>query len=284
VKEISFVKYSGTGNDFILIDLSKNNFDKLSVDEISKLCARHTGIGADGILLFDKSKNNDFDVRYFNADGSTGSICGNGARCAIHYAKEMNIVKNKSVRFSSNEKLFTGELLENNIIKFNLEPPGKIILNKNLRMGKFAFSFSFADTGSPHIVIDITELINIETGLCVSDKLHELSVNKLGSEIRNNAAFALEGVNVNFIQYDENGLSMRTFERGVEAETLACGTGAAAVAIIEAAKGLVDSPVSINTWGGDELLIEFEINNNIVNKLSLTGNAKQIYSGTVNTN
>jgi len=284
VKEISFVKYSGAGNDFILIDLSKNNFDNLSKDEISKLCKRHTGIGADGILLFAESKNNDFNVQYFNADGSTGSICGNGARCAIHYAKEQNIVKNKSVNFSSNKKKFTGELLENDLIKFNLKPPEKIILNRKLKMGKFAFSFSFADTGSPHIVIDIAELINIETGFPISDKLYELLVSKFGSEIRNNSAFAPEGVNVNFIQYHENGLSMRTFERGVEAETLACGTGAAAVAIIEAAKGLVDSPVSINTWGGDQLKIEFEINNNMVNKLSLTGNAKQIYSGTVNTN
>lgn len=283
MKDISFVKYSGAGNDFVLIDLSKNNFDNLLESEIKELCARHTGIGADGILLFDKSANNDFDVQYFNSDGSTGSICGNGARCAIHYANTENIVKSSKVRFSSNEKIFTGELLKDNLIKFNLAQPEKIIINRKLKMGDIAFNYSFADTGSPHVVIDITELVNIKTGLHVFEKLKEVSVNKLGSEIRNNTAIAPDGVNVNFIQYDENGLNMRTFERGVEAETLACGTGAAAVAIIEAAKDIIDSPVSINTWGGDQLLIEFEINNNIINKLSLTGKAKQIYSGTINT-
>ncbi len=282
MKEIFFIKYSGAGNDFVLIDLSKNNFDKLSTDEISLICARHVGVGADGILLFKDSDKHDFELQYYNADGTTGTLCGNGARCAIHYANISGLIETPSVKFIANNKIFSGEVLDTNSIKFNFDSPERIYLNRKIKIEEMAINYSFADTGAPHVVIDIEEIINISTGIAVCDKLEDLDVKKIGKVIRNNEAFAPKGVNVNFIKYTDSGLNMRTYERGVEDETLACGTGAVAVALIEVAKGLIDSPVKLNVKSGEQLIVNFEIVNNAIEKLSLTGNAEQIYQGKIN--
>lgn len=283
MEEILFIKYSGAGNDFILIDLSKNDIHKFSSAEIKKICARHTGIGADGVLLFNDSEEYDFELQYFNANGTTGSLCGNGARCAIHYAHESGRI-NTSVKFYSNKKIYSGEYLNDKTIKFNFFYPKNVYLNRKIKIDEFALNYSFADTGSPHVVIDIEELVNINTGMPVEDKLEKLNVGKIGKLIRNNKAFSPSGVNVNFIQYSETGINMRTYERGVEDETLSCGTGAVAVAIIEAAQGLVEAPVTLNTVSGEQLIVDFELNEKSINNLSLKGSAEQVYKGKIKLN
>jgi diaminopimelate epimerase len=285
MSKISFVKMSGAGNDFIIIDKSVNPDIVLSISVINSLCDRRNGIGADGVILIEDEKKYDFSMEYFNSDGSTGTLCGNGARCAIKFAENSGRIHKDSTRFLSNGIEYSGELLESGLITFNLNPPKTI--NKNIQLEAFGYNLpaSFADTGSPHVVIDVNELKSV----FVDEKdftsgLDNFPVVKFGREIRNNRFFAPGGTNVNFIEILKGEIRTRTYERGVENETLACGTGAVASALISNIKYGLYPPLKLITKGGDTLIVNFEIKGSDIINVSLTGPAIEVFNGEISIN
>jgi diaminopimelate epimerase len=271
MKNISFVKMSGAGNDFIVIDKALNSEIALTNNVINRLCNRRNGVGADGIIIISDREEIDFSMDYYNADGSTGTLCGNGARCAIKYASDTGKAKSNYVSFTSNEIKYTGELLNNGLIKFNMKPPVNIEENISLEVAGSGISASFIHTGSPHVVI-------------VVDDIDDVPVIKIGKEIRYSKRFAPEGTNVNFIEATRETIFIRTYERGVEDETYACGTGAVAAAIIGNIIFGVKPPVSLHTKGGDELVVGFIAEGSDYKNVSLTGPVKEIFKGEISIN
>jgi len=271
MKNISFVKMSGAGNDFILIDKTENPEIALTNIVISHLCNRRNGIGADGIIIVSDCADSDFSMDYFNADGSTGTLCGNGARCAIKFVHDKGRMNSKFISFLSNKIKYSGELLDNGLVKFNMKPPINIEENIPLEIAGSGISASFIHTGSPHAVI-------------IVDDIDEVPVVKIGREVRYNNSFAPEGTNVNFIEINDDRILIRTYERGVEDETFACGTGAAAAAIIGNIKFGIEPPVSLLTKGGDELIVDFVVNGSDFTNISLTGPVKEVFNGEISIN
>ncbi len=271
MKNISFVKMSGAGNDFIVIDKAQNPEIALTNNVINRLCNRRNGIGADGIIIINDHEEFDFSMDYFNADGSNGTLCGNGARCAIKFARDTGKTKSNYVSFLSNEIKYTGELLNNGLIKFNMNPPVNIKENISLEVADSGISASFIHTGSPHVVI-------------VVDDIDGVSVIETGREIRYSESFAPDGTNVNFIKTIDKKIFIRTYERGVEDETFACGTGAVAAAIIGNIKFGIKSPVTLQTKGGDELVVNFFGDGSDYKNVSLTGPVKEVFKGEISIN
>ena len=271
MKNISFVKMSGAGNDFILINKSQIPNIVLTNSVISQLCDRRNGIGADGIIIIKNTQGYDFVMDYYNADGSFGALCGNGARCAIKFANDTGITDSDSVSFISNEVEFSGELLVNGLIKLNLQPTKVIDENIMIDVGGSNVSGSYVDTGSPHVVL-------------IVDDLNLQPIVQTGKEIRYNPAFAPGGTNVNFIKFVNGKIHIRTYEKGVENETLACGTGAVAAAIIGFRKFEIQPPIFLLTKGGDELIVNFITDGSKFSNVSLTGPAKKIYNGEIGIN
>jgi len=262
---------SGAGNDFILINKSQIPNIALTNNVISQLCNRRSGIGADGIIIIKNSQDYNFAMDYYNADGSSGTLCGNGARCAIKFTNDSGITNTDSVSFISNEVELSGELLANGLIKINWQPPKVIDENIMIDVGGSNVSGSYVDTGSPHVVL-------------IVDDLNLQPVSQIGKDIRYNPAFAPGGTNVNFIKFVKGKIHIRTYERGVENETLACGTGAVAAAIIGFRKFEIQPPIILITKGGDELIVNFNIDGSKYFNVSLTGPAKKIYSGEIGIN
>ncbi len=280
MEKISFFKMSGAGNDFILVDKDKNPAFTLDQSAIKKLCDRHNGIGADGIISIENSADKDFKMNYYNADGSTGSLCGNGARCAIYFAGMSNRLKNGKASFLSNDESYSGEMLANGNIKFNLNAPKKLKFNFKIKAGEQLINSSFANTGSPHVVININEILkNPSDPNSFHTDMDQIPVIELGREIRNLQDFAPSGTNVNFIDIKDERVHIRTYERGVETETLACGTGSVAAALIVFVNNKMKPPVTIVTRGKEELVVDFRVENKRVTDLSLSGPAKIVYTG-----
>jgi diaminopimelate epimerase len=279
MQKISFAKMSGAGNDFILID--KNTYHNLilSDDSIQRLCDRHNGIGADGIITVSDSRDYDFVMEYFNADGSTGSLCGNGARCAMNFAASRSNLSNK-VRFLSNGVEYTGEILSDQKTRFYFNPPENLKMNIKFKAAGQLISADYIDTGSPHVVIDINKIAKdaSKPSLCYDD-INEVPVYAIGKEIRYLPEFAPVGTNVNFINVRDEKLHIRTYERGVENETLSCGTGSAASALISFFKDELSPPVTLLTYGGDELIVDFKFEDEKIKELSLTGPVKTSFIG-----
>ncbi|UCH66637.1 MAG: diaminopimelate epimerase [Ignavibacterium sp.] len=277
MKEVSFIKISGAGNDFIIIDKTQNPEFVLKNDVISQLCHRRNGIGADGIITISNADGYDFGMEYYNADGSTGTLCGNGARCAIKYAHTSNRTNGDTVHFLSNESEYSGELLTDGKIKFNLKPPKKLDKNRTVQFEGNEIQASFIHTGSPHIVIDISDLPDEDMRM----SLDNVDVITIGRKIRNEPEFAPSGTNVNFITMADDKIYIRTYERGVEDETLACGTGSVAAAIIAHKKFDLMPPVLLITKCGDELVVNFDMLASEFKNVSLTGPVEEIYKGKI---
>ncbi len=278
MQKISFTKMSGAGNDFILIDKSSHRDIVLSNDFIQKICDRHYGVGADGLITISGSAKYDFDMEYFNADGSTGSLCGNGARCAINFASARLGLKNK-VSFLSNGARYSGEIVGDQVLFYFNEPRNMKTKFKVKAAGQL-INADYIDTGSPHIVINIKEIVkNPSNPGEFYDNINDVPVYSLGKEIRYLSEFAPAGTNVNFIDAVKGKLFIRTYERGVENETLSCGTGSAASAILSFLKGEVKVPVTLITHGGDELIVDFKFEDGKIKELSLTGPVKTSFTG-----
>lgn len=273
MQKIIFTKMSGAGNDFVIIDKQHNQ--NISIDEkfIRKMCDRRNGIGADGLITIEDSTDYNFVMNYYNADGSTGSLCANGARCAIRFASESERLNNNKAEFLSNGLKYKGEVKSDSEIKFYLNSPKRMKYNFKVKAGGTLLNAYYADTGSPHVVIDIKE----SEGLLTS--LDKVPVEELGREIRNLNEFAPGGANVNFININEGVIYIRTYERGVEAETLACGTGSVAAALVCYVNHKLSAPIEIIPKSNEKLFVNFEVENSKVINLSLTGPAKVVFTG-----
>jgi diaminopimelate epimerase len=238
----------GAGNDFILIDNRTGTFDAADFQKIKKLCAYHTGIGADGLILISESETNDFKLEYFNANGLPAEMCGNGVRCAVSLAHRLNLSPNQC-SFEIDGESYQAEVLENGFVRLGMR--SSTLLLDDIQM-KFLVkpefkSMYWVDTGVPHLVIIVKVL---------PDKLDDIL--EWGKHLRYHWMFRPGGTNVNFIYpFDKNHLQARVYERGVENETLACGTGAVACAFVAMKEYGWESPVSVHYPGG-QLQVEFD--------------------------
>ena len=273
MNEINFTKLTGAGNDFVLIDKKLNPEISIDSELIKRICDRRFGIGADGLLTIDDSANIDFKMEYFNSDGSSGMLCGNGARCIIKYADFSGRINGTHTKFTFNDEKFSGELIDEDVIKFQLNSPSKLKQNFEIDILNKKFNVSFIDTGAHHVVVNIDEPIN------AIESIKTFPVEEFGREIRYSKYFEPLGTNVNFISIKDDIINIRTYERGVEQETLACGTGSVASAIIAFNEGKISTPAKIKTKGGDILEVDFKISKNIVENVSLTGPAKIVFQG-----
>jgi len=277
--KINFSKLSGAGNDFIVIDGDEEKSLEVNPALIKKLCHRRNGIGADGLIIVKKIDDADFTMHYFNADGSTGSLCGNGARCAIKFAHLTGKFSSSQTRFISNGEMFSGEVVNSEIVKFYLNPSKKIKFNFKIKIFGQLINACYADTGSPHVVIKICDVLEDVSQHKSFYTLEEFPVLELGKAIRYHNDFMPSGTNVNFIEIKENEIFIRTYERGVEDETLACGTGSTAAAIVASVTDNLKPPIKLITRGGDMLSVDFKYEKNNFYNLSLTGPAKVIFTG-----
>jgi diaminopimelate epimerase len=282
MKNLSFTKMSGAGNDFIVID--KNKFPGFAVNPslIRKLCDRRNGIGADGLITIEKKPEFDFEMAYYNADGSTGSLCGNGARCAIKFALLNGLINGSVTDFICEGVEYSGAVLNEDLIQFNLNKPSKIDLNVLINVDNTEIKLSSINTGSPHAVIYINDFSQIpEESEKLLTKLNTFPVVELGRKIRNHEHFAPAGTNVNFLMIHNNQIYIRTYERGVEDETLACGTGSVAAAVISNLKFGLQPPIKLISKSGEELSVNFNYRDSEFTDISLTGPAKIIFTGEI---
>jgi diaminopimelate epimerase len=246
---------------------------------IRRLCDRRYGIGADGLMLIRPGCSGiAFTVDFWNADGSGGMLCGNGARCALTWAAAAGLVPyGKTVHFSFAGRDYTGSASDASNAIFNLDPRYRTRLE---RLPNLLAAVRFVDLGSPHLVVDIGGIIDDASGRPF-DNITAVPVDSLGRQLRWDERFAPEGVNVNFCALLAGSLHVRTFERGVEGETLACGTGSSAAALSYALAGNVKPPVTIVTRSGEELTIDFD-DAAKPTRLSLAGPAQCVFTGTIN--
>ncbi|MGA7721028.1 MAG: diaminopimelate epimerase [Ignavibacteriaceae bacterium] len=280
MKKIFFFKMSGAGNDFILIDKNINPGFVPDQNIIKIICNRRYGVGADGVITVSNSSRYDFEMEYFNADGSTGSLCGNGARCAVKFADLSGRVKHETAEFLSNGVAFTGKVLNDKEIRIFFNHPQRLKYNFKINASGQLINSNFVDTGSPHVVIKIEDILkNPANPKIFYNDLNNFPVYDLGREIRYHKDFAPEGTNVNFVRLKDGKIHIRTYERGVEDETLACGTGSTAAALVGSSLFNIKPPIFLITRGGDELVVDFKIENQKFKDLSLTGPALVTFTG-----
>jgi diaminopimelate epimerase len=261
--KIPFMKMSGSGNDFILIDHRELSLDENHIKEfIRKVCQRRISVGADGLILIEASEKANFKWRFFNADGSEAEMCGNGGRCAARFAW-LKGMGGSHLTFETLAGILSAEV-DGKRVKLELTKPHGLKLDEILLVEGQEKIFSSINTGVPHAVL-------------LSEDIERVDVVRIGRMIRHHPHFAPNGTNVDFFRAENSSrLSLRTYERGVEDETLACGTGAVASALIAALKGRVESPVSVKTRGGEVLWVYFEIKGEEVEKVFLEGEARII--------
>ncbi|NWF93842.1 MAG: diaminopimelate epimerase [Syntrophaceae bacterium] len=262
------MKMSGSGNDFILID---HRIPFLGQDEMKgfacKVCQRRVSVGADGLILIEKSERADFRWRFFNADGSEAEMCGNGGRCAARFANLKGIA-GPSLTFETLAGIVSAEV-NGKRVKLEMTKPHGLKLDEKISIEGKDVMLSSINTGVPHAILFLKDL-------------EQVDVVQTGKAIRFHPHFKPAGTNVNFVQVENpSRLSIRTYERGVEDETLACGTGAVASALVSAFKGLVSSPVSIRTRGGEILTVYFEMEDRDVKRVFFEGDVRIIYEGEI---
>jgi diaminopimelate epimerase len=251
---LPFQKYQATGNDFVIIDNRDGRFS-FSIDEVKEICDRKFGIGADGIMLIEKHPSLDFNLIYFNADG-TPSLCGNGSRAAMKMASSLGMVNDKA-KFNAYDGIHEAELLHNGNVRLKM--------NDVIEIKTLDDDF-FINTGSPHLIKWVRQI-------------NDYPVFDQGKKIRYSSMFQPSGINVNFVeQLDSNSIFVRTYERGVENETLSCGTGVTAAALVFASHQN-NSPVTVKTLGG-ELSVEFKASHDgSFTDIFLIGPAKMVFKG-----
>ncbi|GAB3330324.1 diaminopimelate epimerase [Marivirga atlantica] len=257
MQEIKFHKYQGTGNDFVVIDNRNHIVDRKDESIAVRLCNRKFGVGSDGLILIEDHPDYDFEMVFFNPDGSQ-SMCGNGSRCAVMFAKELGIIDHETT-FLSTDGVHTATI-SGNIVNLSMQDVSPEAI-------KSFDNHHEINTGSPHYVL-------------FTSNLKEKHVKDEGAAIRYNPTFKEQGINVNFVEKQgKEEISVRTYERGVEDETLSCGTGVTACAIAHALHGGT-SPVKVNTLGG-QLEVSFELIKNRAEKVFLKGPAKKVFDGTI---
>jgi diaminopimelate epimerase len=264
---LRFTKMDGAGNDFILID-NRGGDVHLKRDQIARLCDRHRGIGADGILLLENTSNHaDFRMRYFNADGGEAEMCGNGARCFARFANKVAGAKSK-ISFETPAGVISAELA-GDLVTLQMTKPTDLRMKVPLQIGAEKRIVHFINSGVPHVVVPVAQVGDVD-------------VPQEGSAIRHHEMFSPKGANVNFIEKrGPDEIAVRTYERGVENETLACGTGVVASALVFAATENVKRVVRVLVRGGDQLRVGFERSDQQFCNVTLTGPAEFVFEGTI---
>jgi len=253
-----FYKYQGTGNDFVMIDNRQQIFDKNNTKLISTFCDRRFGIGGDGLILLENHENLDFKMVYYNADGNESTMCGNGGRCLVAFAKQLGVISNRAT-FEAVDGLHHATIDED-IVKLQMQDVATVdIFDTHV----------FLDTGSPHHVQ-------------FEDDIADFDIKTKGAKIRYGAPYNTEGSNVNFVKkISDSAFQVRTYERGVEDETLSCGTGVTAVAIaMHALNETSKTTVDLNVEGG-ALQVTFDVKNGSYQNVWLIGSAKFVFEGTI---
>ncbi len=258
--QFKFHKYQGTGNDFVMVDNRQGFFPKENIQLIEKLCDRRFGIGADGLILLENDSQTDFRMVYFNSDGNESSMCGNGGRCIVAFAKNIGAIKNTDTTFMATDGLHHATSKNDGIVSLQM---------KNVEEVKIEAEYVFLNTGSPHHVTLVNDIENYD-------------VKTNGAEIRYSDLYGKAGSNVNFVnQISENNFRLRTYERGVEDETLSCGTGATATAIAMHAIGKTSSnSIDIDVEGG-KLKVSFEKTIEGYKNVFLEGSATFVFEGII---
>ncbi len=271
--KIPFAKMSGAGNDFVVIDNRSGVVTTKNQKELARvLCRRRFGIGADGVLLLNTSEKAEFEMVYINSDGSSGAMCGNGGRCIARFAYSKGIA-GRMMTFDAFGYIYHATVDEE-VVKLSMKNPDREKTNIRVPLDKIETTAHFLDTGSPHSIVFVEDL---KLG-----HVEEVDVKNLGPSIRNHAVFGSEGTNVDFVEViNDNTIKMRTYERGVEEETLACGTGAVASAIISNHIRKVKQPVNIITRGGETLMVSYEQEGDKIVNVILEGRADIIFRGNV---
>jgi diaminopimelate epimerase len=264
---LRFAKMNGAGNDFVVID-NRNGVLKLSGKQITLLCDRHRGIGADGVLLVESSGGKaDFRMRYYNSDGGEAEMCANGARCFARFASRILGGRNE-VRFETLAGMIRAELHDKRV-KLGLSEPKEMSLNRTLEIGNRKISVHSVNTGVPHVITFV-------------DDLESTPVRDWGAKMRYHPAFQPKGTNANFAKQLEIGkIAVRTYERGVEDETLACGTGVTACGLIYSALNDLESPVHVLVRGGDWLEVGFRRTDSGFEEVTLEGPADFAFEGSI---
>lgn len=264
---LPFSKMHGAGNDFVMVDHTALKDVILDRDRIAALCDRRQGVGADGLIIIEpgNSPETAFRMSYFNADGGEAEMCGNGARCSVSFAHHLGLVKNYC-RFDTQAGVLEGVWHGPEDIEITLTPWTGLTLDLEVEGSRWP-AHHFCNTGVPHLVIPV-------------DDIEAIPVVDQGSRLRHLPQFAPRGTNVNWVarQGDEGPFLLRTYERGVEAETLACGTGASAVAVVLCRLGMANSPVTLRTRGGDLLSVSVDFEKDT---LTLRGPAVTSFQGEV---
>jgi diaminopimelate epimerase len=253
---LEFYKYQGTGNDFVMIDNRQQHFNKNNTELINTLCDRRFGVGGDGLILLEEDSASDFKMVYFNADGNESTMCGNGGRCIVAFAKFLGIIATKTT-FNAVDGLHKATIRDD-LVELQMIDVVNIEAHEN---------FTVLDTGSPHYVTLV-------------DGIKSLNIAEAGANIRYSEMFKAQGINVNFVsKISDDTFRVRTYERGVEDETLSCGTGVTAVALAmhyigETEKNLVKLQVE-----GGMLEVRFEKQDTNYTNIWLIGKATQVYKG-----
>ncbi|HMD00836.1 MAG TPA: diaminopimelate epimerase [Ferruginibacter sp.] len=257
--KLTFYKYQGTGNDFVILDNRENQVPDLSTKQIKRLCDRRFGVGADGLMLLAKKEGYDFHMIYYNSDGNESSMCGNGGRCMTRFASHMGILKS-TYRFLAIDGEHEAEIDMNEVVRLKMQDVNKVEKHS---------TYTVVNTGSPHFVKFTHDIMNVD-------------VVETGKEIRYSPAFRDNGINVNFVEtLDEDSIYVRTYERGVEDETLSCGTGVTAAALLSAHNENGFNRVEIKTPGG-HLSVEFEkIDDDHFRNIWLCGPAELVFKGEI---
>ena len=256
---LTFYKYQGTGNDFIMVDNRLNSFPKENTQLIEQLCDRRFGIGADGLILLENHTTYDFKMVYFNSDGNESSMCGNGGRCLVAFAKQLGIIE-ATAEFEAVDGYHFAKIIGDKMVSLQMKDVDRIAVHQD---------YSFLNTGSPHHVQLVSDLKNLD-------------VKTEGAKIRYSDLYGKAGSNINFVHQLENDIfAVRTYERGVEDETLSCGTGVTAVAIAMHQTGKTNNnTIDLNVEGG-KLKVQFDVDNGKYTNVFLIGPATFVFEGTI---
>jgi diaminopimelate epimerase len=265
--QFPFTKMNGAGNDFIMLD---NRHEKLALDSarIALLCDRHRGVGADGVLAVEPPvRGADFRMRYYNADGGEAEMCGNGARCFARFLRRLGADKSE-ISFETLAGIIRASFPDNEV-RVAMSDPHSHRPPVSLEINGRTQEVHFVNTGVPHAVV-------------FTDDVETVDVSKDGAALRHHPAFAPKGTNANFVQvFSSESIAIRTYERGVEGETLACGTGVCAAALLHHLRTRSPSPVHVKVRGGDILQVAFEAYGSGFHNVTLTGPADFVFDGTI---
>lgn len=265
---LPFHKMSGAGNDFVVLDNRQGQVRGDLGRFAAAVCDRKRGVGADGVLLVEPSGRKHFRMRYFNADGSEADMCGNGGRCIARFAHLMGAAPT-AMEFENLAGDFRATVLADGQVDLQMTLPHSMRLGLDLPIEGAVLKGHFLNTGVPHVVVPV-------------DDVEAVDVAGWGRQLRHHTAFAPKGANANFVQVTgPASLKVRTYERGVEDETLACGTGSVAAAILMARLGAVRAPVAVATRGGDVLTIGFRLDGDQASEVFLKGQAEVTFQGTL---